>query len=153
MKVGGENPNRFGETVMPVTEVFDLYAQPVRAAATLTIAGGSVSSLTSTLTPPKGYAYRVLTVGTSNEINAADVALKVTTIISVVSLATAVTDIMPFYAAETVGTPLFRKAGLALPHPLFIPPGFAIAFTVDTSAVPANNLATTISALVQQIPL
>lgn len=152
LKVLGQNPDRFGDTVTPVVDIYDQYLvnELLRVSTTVTIAGGSgVTSLVGSPTVPQGFSWRVIAVGCLHNPAAGDVAISTW---CAVGASQPNASSSPFFSAQTVGAPTNRIASSLLARPLFLPSGWRLDFSSYLSAGPASNLPMTGVALVQQIP-
>jgi hypothetical protein len=134
LKVLGRNPDKFGEAVLPVVDVYDQYLDTTEARVVGTMAIGT-RTISGAHVLPSRYAYRVLAIGVSFSLDAADVALTATTITSMTSPAVAGTVTEPQGTMVVNGaTGLFRSLGLWLPRPFFLMPGWQIIQRVYLSA-------------------
>lgn len=134
LKVLGQNPDKFGQTVGPVVDVYDQYLEPTEARVAASMAIGT-RTISGTHTLPNRFAYRVLAIGVSMSLDAADAAITGTTITSMTSPAVAGTIVEPGGTLVVNGaTGLFRSLGIWLPRPFLLTPGWSITQRVYMSA-------------------
>jgi hypothetical protein len=134
LKVLGRNPTEFGDVVTPVVDVYDQYLE-VTESRVVGAMGIGVRTISGTHTPASRFSWRVLAIGVSLSLDAADVALTGTTITSMTSPAVAGTIVEPGGTLVVNGaTGLFRSLGVWLPRPFFLSPGWSITQRVYLSA-------------------
>lgn len=130
LKVGGLNPDIFGDTIVPTVDVYDQYLnqgeQQVRNVSIATVVGQPF--VNATLTVPNFKCWRVLAVGGFVSMNAADVALIAQIGIGVVSPANPVTSALIGAAYPPQLGTSGRTVGFALRPPLFLTSGWQLSF-------------------------
>lgn len=155
LKVGGRNPDKFGDTVLPTVEVFDQYLageelqRASTAAFNLAIAATNAAA---NLSVPPGKAWRVLGAGLASNVNVADAALLFDCVISVNQ--PGLTPPVVIFAQTMNGSTLSRLGGLYFARPLFLPAGWALVFQIFArGAAPTVAISNVGSALVQEFDL
>src|SRR5262245_56671279 len=152
LKVLGKNPDVMSDAVVPTADIYDQYLltqELTRQGATVTLLAAA-TSIAGNLTVPAGKMWRVLAVGAAMTINAADAALLFDVAVAV--LPPGAPAPAQFVSFRPAGTTVGRSNGLYLARPLVLPSGWSLNYTVTTSAAaPANNVPTSVNALVHEI--
>jgi len=134
LKVGGQNPTGFGDSVVPVAEVMDHYlATSELNSVVVNGLGGLVASVTRAFVVPAGKVWRVIGAGMQVGLNAADVALKSNITIGISSPNGGLPGTIVLGGTDQGGA-VFRSSGIVFRPPLFLPSGWSVQETFLTSA-------------------
>lgn len=123
LKHEGQNPSEFNPVVTPVVNISDFYLLPGRTAAldtTTTVAAGTLQEFG----PPENEAWRVTAIGVQVVRLVADIA--VLPRVALYVLRGGGPERVPIGTLNfgaTVATALSQRAGILLPHPLYLVQG------------------------------
>lgn len=152
LKVLGRAPDKFGDTVLPTVDVFDLYLakselKGVQTAAFVINIGGSIVN-SPDLVVPNGKVWRVLALSTFTTLNIADTALVFSSWFMAIS-PTVVTIALDSRVAVGYGTG--RNAGYCPSFgPLVLPAGWILRAGVGSSAAVTVATSSAFNCLVQE---
>ena len=152
LKTLGQNPDVFGGTIRPGVDVFDhyLFDELQRRFDNPVVTNPATVSSLGSIIVPQGQVYRILAIGVNGALDAADVAL--TGLVSVSVNPTQSPGPINIWSADFVKGGVFVQAGLYLPRPLTLPPGWEVNCTVVLSAAPAVSFTASFGLLLQVIP-
>lgn len=133
LKVGGLNPDIFGDTVTPVVDVYDQYlAMGELQVKTNLTATQLVTSNGFDFVVPNFKVWRVISGAWYGTLNAADVALK-----SVISVGVKSPNSGPvanlFGTQESASGVGFRAFGMTFRPPIFLTSGWALSLGMNTN--------------------
>lgn len=156
LKVGGQNPPDFGETVVPTYDVADHYLALNQRVERVqqTIANPNTFG-SAQMRVPQGQAWFVLAVSFAAVLDAADAALTTITDVRVSSdpLNTVVALIPPSQPLQRGGASNRAcKGAFYLGRPLYLPSGWGLLGTVQLSAAPAVSFVYDFAALIRAVP-
>lgn len=150
LKVGGQNPDHFGDTVSPAIDVLDFYGAPNLEFALTTVAIGiGIATATLSLTVPNGKIWNVKGIGPSLALGAADVAFtaQARAIISNPSNTAGISPVGGSFIPTGVAN---RSIPAPTPGvPLLLPSGWIVRCEFVLSAI-ATQAATAILAVMRQ---
>jgi len=152
LKVTGRNPDRFGDTVFPMTDITDFYlAQLLQSVGTTnTIAIGTTAGA-SVITVPAATVYRVLAISGEIVLGGADAALTATGITYVTPPVGSGAVYLPLTGAFTkVSTSLWLPGGRI--EPLVLTSGWRLTVAGNLSGANAATWNLRAAVLVQVIP-
>lgn len=150
LKNEGRAPVEFGETVLPVIEVGDLYAHPDRTMVTNSAATALNTDL-ALLQPGISEAWRVKAISLVLARNVADIALSVTCNAQLRRNSAFGAAILSHTFAPVAATDLQQAFGLWLPRPLYMTPNDRLAVRVQTTLSVAGTVGITLD--IDRLPL
>lgn len=144
MKVGGENPPFFAETVVPTVDVYDQYLSDLAGIAPETVnpAAGVVTAEVFEGPIVAGITWRVFSLGVVTMlVVGADVGQDSNMSLWLVALDG---NQVPIASLEYFVTQTERTIGVLFPRPLWLPPGWRVRASAVLSGAPANAWALSI---------
>ena len=155
LKVLGRNPIGFGDTVVPVADVYDQYLATSELQVKIVNGATALATFNSqSSTVPQGRVWRVAAVNCLAAMNAADIAL-----VSLVGVAVLSPNSAPFSCQLCVqpsgpGPGLLQRAASAICRPpLFLPSGWSLqAFMYSSGPITVAGTLQ-LAALIQEFDL
>jgi len=149
LKVSGDNPTVFGDSVVPVIDVYDQYLidRALMATGSTAITQPATSG-SVVLTPPAGEAWRVRSIGAIVNVDAADVAIDKQLFIAIRDAAGSSSVIV---AAESSLAFASLFGGIYLDRPLWLPAGWTINTFGALASAPTVDWAVSVRAMYERI--
>jgi hypothetical protein len=135
LKVLGQNPPNFGDTVIPIADVYDQYLATSELQIQRAAMATALATFTSTsFTVPAGKVWRLIAASMAGANNAADAALVSTDLIGLLSPNSTVFSVNIAQGALQTGAAVIRGVAVTLRPPIFLPSGWSISFGRSQSA-------------------